>query len=242
MLLNTVAGAAYRSAAACCAAAMEHLPPIERPMVRLGISVWHVPGAGRFYRSVADRYALRLRRSHRPYRRVKVGDSTLVLDVTEFTASSLYFGNVPYEPKTTQYFRQRLGPGSVFADIGANHGYFTVLVAALVGPEGRVFAFEPNPPVFEQLDAHVRLNGFEQRVVLRQEALSETAGDAAGSVPENSPTRPSITSAAISKTSMIFCRFLEGRVPARFRAVSATTQTAAHIAELFAPSLRISDA
>ena len=104
-----------------------------------------------------------------------VGDTPLVLDVTEFTASGLYFGNSPYEPKTTEYMRRHLWPGCIFADVGANHGYFTVLAAALVGEGGRVFAFEPNPPVYEQLDQHVRLNGFERRVVLVQQALSDSS-------------------------------------------------------------------
>jgi FkbM family methyltransferase len=33
--------------------------------------------------------------------------------------------------------------GSVFYDVGANAGFFSVLVAKQVGPSGRVFAFEP---------------------------------------------------------------------------------------------------
>jgi FkbM family methyltransferase len=175
--MTSLARSVYRVMATRCAGVVAQVPLLERPLVRLGSLVWDVPGAGRFYRSVAGRYADRLRRSHSQFRRVRVGDTTLVLDVTEFTTSSLYFGNVLYEPQTTQYFRRHLGRGSVFADVGANHGYFTILAAALVGEEGRVFAFEPNPPVYEQLDQHVRLNRFDERVVLLQEALSDTAGD-----------------------------------------------------------------
>ncbi len=115
----------------------------------------------------------------RRFRRVMVGDTPLILDVTEFTTSGLYFGNSPYEPKTTSYIGQRLRPGHIFVDVGANHGYFTILAAALVGERGRVFAFEPNPPVFRQLEQHVRLNGFEHRVVLVQQALSDTSRDGA---------------------------------------------------------------
>jgi FkbM family methyltransferase len=177
--MMTAGRTAYQRAAALCAETVVRMPALEQPLRRLGASVWHVPGAGRFYRSVAARYGDRLRESRSQFRRVMVGSTPLVLDVTEFTASSLFFGNVPYEPKTTAYIRQRLRPGHVFADVGANHGYFTMLAAALVGARGRVFAFEPNPPVFEQLQRHVRLNEFEDRVVLVKQALSDTAADAA---------------------------------------------------------------
>jgi FkbM family methyltransferase len=128
----------------------------------------------------------------------------------------LYFGNVPYEPQTTQYFRRHLGRGGVFADVGANHGYFTVLAAALVGEEGRVYAFEPNPPVYEQLAEHVRLNHLEQRVVLLQGALSDTAGDGArlfvSQCPGNSglsslvPGAESIAAGSLSAASTISVR------------------------------------
>lgn len=38
-----------------------------------------------------------------------------------------------------------LGPGDVVADVGANIGAYALLAAALVGPEGTVVAFEPDP-------------------------------------------------------------------------------------------------
>lgn len=38
-----------------------------------------------------------------------------------------------------------LAPGAVFFDVGANVGFFALLAARAVGPEGRVVAFEPVP-------------------------------------------------------------------------------------------------
>ena len=61
----------------------------------------------------------------------------------------------------------------MFVDIGANHGYFTLLAASLVGPSGRVVAFEPNPRVFAQLRTHVDLNHFDDRVRLEPCALAD---------------------------------------------------------------------
>ena len=175
--MTSVARATYWFTATLCADLVSHLPVLEGPLLRVGAAVWHLPKAGRFYRSVAGRYADRLRQSHSQFRRVMVGDTPLIVDVTEFTTSTLFFGKVSYEPETTDYLRQRLRPGAVFADIGANHGYFTMLAASLVGEHGRVFAFEPNPRVYEQLENHVRLNAFESRVVLLAEALWDETGE-----------------------------------------------------------------
>jgi FkbM family methyltransferase len=147
------------------------VPALERPFVSLGGLAWHRPAVGRFYRSAAYRLGVRLRKGDARFRSVSIADRRLVLDVTEFTAGPLYFGGSVYEPATTDYFVRHLAKGSVFVDVGANHGYFTVLAAALVGPNGRVVAFEPNPRVFEQLQTHVRLNHFESQVQLVRCAL-----------------------------------------------------------------------
>ncbi len=47
-------------------------------------------------------------------------------------------------------------------DIGANIGYFTMLAASLVGPDGSVLAVEPNPDNMVLLEASRRANGFAQ--------------------------------------------------------------------------------
>jgi FkbM family methyltransferase len=49
-------------------------------------------------------------------------------------------------------------PGGCFVDVGANLGYYTIKVGGIVGAHGRVFAFEPNPAVFEILKENVTLN------------------------------------------------------------------------------------
>ena len=177
--MTSVGRATYQLTAGAVAGVVSAVPLLERPLLWLGARVWEWPGAGRFYRSIAGRYADRLRESGAPFRPVRIGDTPLIVDVTAFTTSNLYFGNRPYEPATTDYLRSRLTPGGVFVDIGANHGYFTLLASALVGSRGRVIAFEPNPPVFEQLVAHVRLNGFGDCAVLLQQALSDRPDDRA---------------------------------------------------------------
>jgi FkbM family methyltransferase len=50
-----------------------------------------------------------------------------------------------WEPDVTCVVRNKLRSGDVFLDLGANVGYFSLLASSLVGPAGRVIAFEPNP-------------------------------------------------------------------------------------------------
>ncbi|MDQ8154392.1 MAG: FkbM family methyltransferase [Gemmatimonadota bacterium] len=65
-----------------------------------------------------------------------------------------------YEEATSQLFASVLKPGDTFIDIGAHVGYFSMLAAALVGPEGEVVSFEPSPGNYRQLLEHIALNGF----------------------------------------------------------------------------------
>jgi precorrin-6B methylase 2 len=48
-----------------------------------------------------------------------------------------------FEPSTLQWLRENLRPGMIVADVGAHIGLVTVFIARLVGPDGRVYAFEP---------------------------------------------------------------------------------------------------
>lgn len=56
-----------------------------------------------------------------------------------------------YEKETTELFKRIVKPGMVVVDAGAHIGYFTRLFARLVGPSGRVCAFEPDPDNFALL-------------------------------------------------------------------------------------------
>ena len=65
--------------------------------------------------------------------------------------------------------------GEVVIDAGANVGFFSLRHAPAVGPSGRVYAFEPNPAVFELLRRNVARNGLDQvRCICA--ALSERPG------------------------------------------------------------------
>lgn len=64
-----------------------------------------------------------------------------------------------YELKATNFVLEHLKPGSVFIDIGANIGVFTIPAALKVGPTGCVVAIEPSPRVFPFLQQNLSFNG-----------------------------------------------------------------------------------
>lgn len=51
-----------------------------------------------------------------------------------------------------------LQPGMTVLDIGAHHGFYTLLASRKVGDGGRVLAFEPSPRERRKLLRHLRLN------------------------------------------------------------------------------------
>lgn len=59
--------------------------------------------------------------------------------------------------------------GMSVADIGANVGYYTLLLADLVGDKGHVHAIEPNPRGMHLLQQSVAINGFAGRVSLHRD-------------------------------------------------------------------------
>ena len=78
-----------------------------------------------------------------------------------------------YEPKVVAALRRLTRPGDVCADLGANVGYFTLLLAQLVGPCGRVVAFEPRDDMAAYLERNVALNGAHLQVELRRVAIGD---------------------------------------------------------------------
>ena len=69
-----------------------------------------------------------------------------------------------------------VGPSDVILDVGANIGYYTVMLSKLVGKTGMVYAIEPEPRNFERLQKNVQLNGIESIVETYQIGASDSVG------------------------------------------------------------------
>lgn len=80
-----------------------------------------------------------------------------------------------YEHDKVEKVRAHVKPGAVAFDIGANAGYYTLLLSRLVGPTGRVVAFEPLPENVANLTHHVHVNGLSNCEVIAA-AVSDRTG------------------------------------------------------------------
>ena len=68
-----------------------------------------------------------------------------------------------------------LRPGDVFLDVGAQRGVFSILVAKVVGPEGKVIALEPEGRAYEVLQKNIALNNLTNVRTFRK-ALGDSKG------------------------------------------------------------------
>jgi FkbM family methyltransferase len=83
-----------------------------------------------------------------------------------------------WEAWITKWFIDNIQPGFTCVDVGANFGYFTRLLEWLVGPDGKVYAIEANPALYESLKKSIEdfpmKNGSD--VVLSNVALADEVG------------------------------------------------------------------
>ncbi len=75
---------------------------------------------------------------------------------------SEFAGGRLYEAETSNFIGSILQPGDTFIDIGAHVGYFSMLAAALVGPNGSVYSFEPDASNYAHLLDHIDANNATQ--------------------------------------------------------------------------------
>jgi FkbM family methyltransferase len=71
-----------------------------------------------------------------------------------------------YEPAESRLFRALVRPGDFVVDIGANHGWFSILAANSAGEDGEVWAIEPLPSALAALQENLERNpGVNVRVL-----------------------------------------------------------------------------
>lgn len=116
-----------------------------------------------------------------------LGDNTLLcrvltkyfcyVDATDISLTPHLLLNGYWEIWITQLLSRTIEPGWNCIDIGANCGYYTLLMADLVGNSGRVLAVEPNPKLASLVDRSIRVNGFKSYVEVSDKAASDRVGE-----------------------------------------------------------------
>jgi len=109
----------------------------------------------------------------------------LTLDFSEpglhrYTKSqtSFHFPSIPEDDVMDAYtYRHMPKPGDVVWDVGAHAGATTYFLSQMVGPEGRVYAFEPDDLNYEYLLRNIELHQL-QNVSAIKKALAGSTGTA----------------------------------------------------------------
>jgi FkbM family methyltransferase len=104
---------------------------------------------------------------------VQVGDFQMVVRADDCSAGESLARLGEYEPHVTAVFKRVLRPGMHVLDIGANIGFFTMLAARIVGPEGKVTSFEPGQNNVLSIHESTELNKYSGIVELWPLGLSD---------------------------------------------------------------------
>ncbi len=81
-----------------------------------------------------------------------------------------------HEETLTKFVINEIKKGDVVLDVGANIGYYTLIFAKIVGENGHVFAFEPEPSNFNLLKKNVMVNNY-RNVSLEKIVISNKNGN-----------------------------------------------------------------
>jgi FkbM family methyltransferase len=100
--------------------------------------------------------------------------SRMRANIVDYIPGRICFFGI-WEPSLTRFMSETVKPGDTVVDVGANIGYFTLLLSSLVGPTGRVISIEASPQTAAMLRANVELNGCKN-VDVREIAVTEQPG------------------------------------------------------------------
>lgn len=116
-----------------------------------------------------------------------LGNNTLICRVLGkylLYADSQDLGIVPHlsldgfwETWMTLAVARILQPGWHCIDVGANHGYYTLLMADAIGTTGRILALEPNPQLATLLQQTIDVNGFAAFTTVLAKAAIDQPGE-----------------------------------------------------------------
>lgn len=106
-----------------------------------------------------------------------VGEHKMYVDAGDIDIGRSLLTTGSWQKETARLFEDVIQKGMVVLDVGANIGYFTLIAARLVGGEGKVFAFEPEPYNFDLLVKNIKLNGYKN-VIPVPKAISDKKGRA----------------------------------------------------------------
>ncbi|MDO8573473.1 MAG: FkbM family methyltransferase [Candidatus Daviesbacteria bacterium] len=89
--------------------------------------------------------------------------------------SLVVYCNLPEYPEMV-FLEKILKSNSIFIDVGANIGVYTILAAAKI-KKGKIYSFEPIPSVLNILYQNIRINNANDRVKVIEKVVSDKNGN-----------------------------------------------------------------
>jgi FkbM family methyltransferase len=120
----------------------------------------------------------------------------ILLPATYTSLIIMALDGVLFHPALLELSRRVIRAGDIVVDGGSNVGFFALLAARLLGKNGRVFAFEPDPESFLLLRRNVESNGLLGTVQLEERALTDANGSFDFSVAVQEPMLSSLVARA----------------------------------------------
>lgn len=102
-----------------------------------------------------------------------VDETPMYINSNDFGGPSNFINGGRYEEENLAVLLSFVKDDSVFLDIGANLGFFSLLVGRRVSRSGRVHSFEPHPQLGELLKRSAFLNGLSNTITLHPHGLSD---------------------------------------------------------------------
>jgi len=97
------------------------------------------------------------------------------------------------EPSQTELMKKIVKPGMIVFDLGANFGWFSLVLSKLVGSSGRVYTFEADPTLIDILKENIELNNLSN-ISIQPMAVSNKEGVSKFSINKSYDTRNQLDS------------------------------------------------
>lgn len=126
--------------------------------------------------------------NHMVWAQVEAGPATGIwLELNPRTGQNYRLGET--ERACQAVVAEKLRPGDIFYDLGANIGLFSLLAAKATGPTGKVFSFEPDAQIAERLRRNAERNGLSTITVVEMGVWSASGAVNFISADSSSPDR-----------------------------------------------------
>ena len=114
-----------------------------------------------------------------------LGELNMYVDTRDIILAPHLLMSGCWEFWVTQAIARHLKPGMVCADVGSNVGYYTLLMAALVGEKGHVHAFDILSENTQLLRRSAEINGFAKTVTTHLHGVADREGEAPIRIPQS---------------------------------------------------------